>query len=374
MRNVLKSVFLVCLLTLSVSLSAQTTTSFPVFNFPPCDFSDNFYTANDFDVTNLHTQAAGRFGDFRQFGPPAFLPGQVNWVNDGNCSVNDPNRRNVRILATTGAYKDNDGAPTEFLSIIAFVLNQNFFLTGAMGINARGFTAQAIINNFEAYGATTQKVNGVLAPSPCGTMGDGLTPCFDVTSVATPVLRHDWRVSSNRNAIDGSSNGPKTPFSYFGDDLTGSWIVTYFWWTKFAVGGRPGQPTPTSTCQTIMAAAGAQNGFSLDGTPILHTGDELHFIEGVPGTPPQFGFTQAQTTQLLQAQATAPCGAEGNEDVGGKDGGAVWLVCPTILDPRNGAIAQDAFLDVVRKNGSPIDARFQTNFSCLQSTGKFCNE
>jgi hypothetical protein len=372
MRNVCKSVFLVCLLTLPASLSAQTT--FPVFNPPPCDFSDNFYTVNDFDVTNLDTQAAGRFGNFRQFGPPAFLPGQVNWVSDGNCSVNDPTRRNVRILATTGAYKDDDGAPTQFLSIIAFVLNQNFFLTGSMGVNARGFTAQAIINNFEAYGATTQKVNGVLAPAPCGTMGDGFTPCFDVTSVATPVLRHDWRVSSNRNAIDGSSNGPATPFAYFGDDLTGSWIVTYFWWTKFAVGGRPDQPTPTATCQTIMAAAGKQNGFSLDGTPILHTGDELHFIEGVPGTAPQFGFSQAQTTQLLQAQATAPCGAEGNEDVGGKDGGAVWLVCPTILDPRNGAIAQDAFLDVVRKNGSPIDARFQTNFSCLQGTGKFCNE
>jgi hypothetical protein len=368
MRNVFNSVFLVCLVTWAASLSAQTT-SFRVFNPPPCDFSDNFYTVNDFDVTNLDTQAAGRFGNFRQFGPPAFLPGQVNWVSDGNCSVNDPTRRNVRILATTGAYKDDTGAPTEFLSIIAFVLNQNFFLTGSMGTNARGFTAQAIINNFEAYGATTQKVNGVLAPSPCGSMGDGLTPCFPVTSVATPVLRHDWRVSSNRTALDGSA-----PLAYFGDDLTGSWIVTYFWWTKFAVGGRPDQPTPTSTCQTIMAAAGAQNGFSLDGTPILHTGDELHFIEGVPGTAPQFGFSQNQTTQLLQAQATAPCGAENNEDVGGKDGGAVWLVCPTILDPRNGAIAQDAFLDVVRKNGSPIDARFQTNFSCLQSNGKFCNE
>src|SRR5258708_38477414 len=62
MRNVFKSVFLVCLVTWAASLSAQT---FPVFNFPPCDFSDNFYTANHFDVTNLDTQAAGRFGNFR---------------------------------------------------------------------------------------------------------------------------------------------------------------------------------------------------------------------------------------------------------------------------------------------------------------------
>ena len=372
MRNIFKGAFVASVLTLSASLPAQTT--FPVFNPPPCDFSDSFYTVNGFDVTNLDTSAAGRFGNFRLFGPPAFQSGQANWVTDGNCSANDPNRRNVRILATTGAYKDDDGAPTQFFSAIAFVLSQNFFLTGSNAKNARGFTLQSIIGNFEAYGAPTQMVNGVLAPAPCGSMGDGLTPCFPVTSVATPALRHDWRLSSNRNALDGSSNGPSTPFSYFGDDLTGSWIITYFWWTKYAVGGRADQPVPTSTCQTILAAAGRQNGISLDGTPILHTGDELHFIEGVPGTAPQFGFTQAQTNQLLQAEATAPCGAEGNEDVGGKDGGAVWLVCPTILDPRNGAIARDAFLDVVRRNGTPIDGRFQTNFACLQSTGKFCNE
>src|SRR6266571_333086 len=252
MRNVCKSVFLVCLVTWAASGFAQTTTSFPVFNFPPCDFNDNFYMVNGFDVTNLDLQAAGRFGTFRQFGPPAFQPGQANWVADGNCSVNDPNRRNFRILATTAAYKDDDGAPTQFLSIIAFVLNQNFFLTGSSALNARGLTVQDILGVLEAYVAPTQRVNGVLAPAPCGTMGDGFTPCFPVTSVATPNLRHDWRVSSNRNAIDGSSSDPRPTaptspgFSYFGDDLTGSWIVTYFWWTKFAVGGRPDKPRPPS--------------------------------------------------------------------------------------------------------------------------------
>src|SRR6266704_2495335 len=304
MRNVFKSVFLVCLVTWAASVSAQTT-SFPRFNYPPCDFNDNFYTEVGFDASKLSTMGF-RFGDARLTGAPAFLPGQVNWVTDGNCSVNDPNRRNVRILATTGAYKDDTGLPTEFFSAIAFVFNQNFFTSN---VDARGFQLQDIVGAFEAYVAPKQSVNGVLAPAPCGSMGDG-----------------------------------------------------------------PDQPTPTSTCQTILAAAGKQNGFSLDGTPILHSGDELHFIEGVPGTPPQFGFSQRQTDALLQAQATAPCGAEGAEAPNGTDGGPVWLVCPTILDPRNGAIATDAFLDVVRKNGSPIDARFQTTFSCLQSAGKFCNE
>src|SRR5260370_4700448 len=93
------------LIILPSELSAQT---FPVFNPPPCDFSDNFYTTNGFDVSQLNTAAAGRFGTFRQTGPPAFLPNQVNWVNDTSCSTKDPNTRNVRILATNGAYKDSD--------------------------------------------------------------------------------------------------------------------------------------------------------------------------------------------------------------------------------------------------------------------------
>jgi hypothetical protein len=370
------------LLILPSELFAQTT--FPIFNPPPCDFSDNFYTQNGFDLSNLNTAAAGRFGNFRQTGPPAFLPNQLNWVNDTSCSPNDPTRRNVRILATTAAYKDNDGAPTEFLSIIAFLLNQNFFTGGARATpNVRGFTTQQIVANFEAYVALTQNVNGVLAPTPCGSLHDrslAAQPCFPVTSVATPNLRHDWRVASNRNAIDGSSNGPNTPFGYFCDDLTGSWIVTYFWYTQFSVGGvdtHGNRINPTPTCQNILSAAAAQNGNSLDGTPIIHTGSELHFLEGVA----QASECEVSTSNCLfglplsaQPPPTSPCGNEGNLDVGGADGGAVWLICPTILDPRNGAIAQDSFLDVVRipgTGGRKLDPRFADNFACLQQTGQF---
>lgn len=369
------------LIMLPSELSAQT---FPVFNPPPCDFSDNFYTTNGFDVSQLNTAAAGRFGNFRQTGPPAFLPNQLNWVNDTSCSTNDPIRRNVRILATTGAYKDSDGAPTEFLSIIAFLLNQNFFTGGAHATpNVRGFTTQQIVANFEAYAAPSQMVNGVLAPTPCGTLHDrslAANPCFPVTSVATPALRHDWRVSSNRNAIDGSSNGPTTPFGYFCDDLTGSWIVTYFWYTQFSVGGfdtHGNRINPTPTCQNILNAASAQNGNSLDGTPIMHTGSELHFFEGVA----QASECVVSTSNCMfglplsaQPPPTSPCANEGNLDVGGADNGAVWLICPTILDPRNGAIASDAFLDVVRipgTGGRKLDPRFADNFACLQATGQF---
>ena len=67
------------------------------------------------------------------------------------------------------------------------------------------------------------------------------------------------------------------------------------------------------------------------------------------------------------------CMAEGQENVNGSDGGAVWLICPAIPDPRNGGIATDAFLDAVRiKNGNFQNTGLLNNFSCLLKTGKFC--
>jgi hypothetical protein len=344
----------------SARLRAQTAAppkpSFVRFNPPPFDFNDNFYTANGINVSQLDIAAAGRFGLFRQTGPPAFLPGQVNWVVDN--SNTDPDRKNVRILATTGGYiDDGTGAPTQFISIIAFLTSQNDFIGDHR--NARGILMQDIVGSFEAYAANKQFVNGVFAGSPCGTMGDGQLPCFDVTSVATPTLRQDWRFSSNRSAIDGSS-----PFGYFCDDLLGMWIITYFWYTRTGFG--PGQ---TTQCSQMLASLGQKNGLSLDGTPIIKTAAELNFLEGVPqDTDPIPGFSG-------QSPPNPPCTGEGQENTSGQDRGAIWLVCPAIPDPRNGGIATDAFLDVVRKaNGSPLDPAFLTNFNCLQTTGKFCNE
>jgi len=314
------------------------------FNPPPCDFTDAFYTANGMSVTQLDTPGAARFGFFRKFGPPA-TGNQANWVNDSSCTL-DPTRKNVRILATTGGYSDDGtGQATHFISIIAFVLNQNFF-TGVA--NARDIQMVDIVDNFEAYAALKQRLpGGVFATTPCGTMGTGAKPCFPVTSVATPQLRQDWRFATNRNAIDGSDgndplNGANSPFGYFCDDLLGMWVITYFWYTV-----DPANPGPV--CGPILAALGKKNGFSLDGTPVIKTPDELN--------------------NQLEANG---CGAEGQEDTSGKDGGAVWLICPAIMDPRFGAIAKDAFLDHVSfPNGTPVDPGFVTNFNCLQQTGQF---
>jgi len=357
------SVFTLVALCLAMSgapaarLRAQTAVppNFPIINPPPFDFNDAFYTANGIDVNHLDTPAAGRFGLFRRTGPPALNGSAVNWKVDN--SNTDPDRTNVRILATTGGYiDDGTGAPTQFISIIAFVLDQNFF-TGVA--NKRGIQMIDIVGNFEAYAAPRQFVNGVFAGTPCGTMGNHTQPCFPVTSVATPTLRQDWRFSTNRSPIDGTA-----PFGYFCDDILGMWIITYFWYTDAGFG-----PHQTSQCGQMLAALGVKNGLSLDGTPIIKTADELNFLEGSKvGSNPIPGFSGQQPPK-------PGCTAEGQEDVGGADGGAVWLICPAIPDPRSGGIAPDAFLDVVRlSSGSPLDPAFLNNFNCLQTTGKFCNE
>jgi hypothetical protein len=435
------------------------------FNPPPCDFQDVFYNNVGISTSSQGTTAetaqgvdspvAQRFGLFRQTGPPAIFPGQVNWKIDNTCTTRDAIRNNVRILATTGGYIDSDGSPTDFINIMAFLTNQSFFesnyvngdpafncvvpppgtlpISGCVvisnaqgdgsvnaGLNARntpssffsnlpgngggpqGDDMQDIVSNFEAYAALRQSVNGVLTFSPCGTMGQPpvTTNCFPVnnvvvngqtisSNVATPNLIQDWRFATNRNAVDGSDNnvvigsgpapgtpgvtGPagvtafNSPYGYFCDDLLGMWIVTYFWFTE-----PPNLTTPVagSQCQGpavfdssgnllsgAYAALAAKNGLNLEGWPIVKSGDDLDVsLEAFTGVNGQ------------------GCAEEGNEDVGGADGGAVWLICPAIADPTNGAISLDAFLDQVhRPNGLPLDLTFTANFFCLQFFGQFCS-
>ena len=340
------------------------------FNPPPCDYSDTFYQDNGLDPT----QVVGRFGTARRTGPPA-TGNQVNWVADSTCSTNDPVRRNFRILATTGGFPDDGtGSANDFISILGFVTNQTAFETtysrtaGSHQIsisdsqNPRGEAMQDIVSNFEAYALVKQRLpNGVFATNPCQTdMQSSLappTPCFQlntVNAVFTPNLRQDWRFASNRNAMDGSDNNcisddpnvcasvNDSPYGYFCDDLLGMWIITYVWYTV-----DPANPGPT--CAPVLAAIAARNGLSLDGSPIIKTADE--------------------TNNQVEANG---CGAEGQLNVDGSDGGAVWLVCPAIPDPRNGAIARDAFLDQVHlPNGAPQNQKLLTNFLSLQQTGQF---
>ena len=365
------------LLAASGGAAAQTTTSTSnpatTFNPPPCDYSDQFYQDNGLDPT----QVVGRFGTARRTGPPA-TGSQVNWVADSTCATTDPVRRNFRILATTGGFTDNGTtAPNAFISILGFVTNQNAFesaYTRSVGgssisitnsANPRGEAMQDIVSNFEAYALVKQRLpNGVFATNPCNAdMQSPLappTPCFQlntVNTVFTPNLRQDWRFAQNRNAMDGSdgnciSDDPTVcsdgvndaPYGYFCDDLLGMWILTYVWYTV--------DPAhPGSVCAPVLQDLANRNGISLDGSPIIKT--------------------PADTNDDLEANG---CGAEGQMAVDGSDGGAVWLVCPAIPDPRNGAIARDAFLDSVHlPNGQPQNPQMTANFLSLQRTGQFPN-
>ena len=395
--------------------SAQT---FIPINPPPCDFSDQFYADNGINVANLVQRFGDNNGTTRLTGPPA-TGSQVNYVADNSCATNDPTRRNFRILATTGGNSDDGNSPfscvdqngafavpacgaqpsipetVEFISILAFLKSEAAFETtysrtvgaingGLDGVqqnagsvisvtnseNPRSIRMEDVIGNFEAYAHIRQKLsNGTFALNPCAAdMVSPLapaTPCFSVadnpttgvSDVATPNLAMNWRFATNRNAMDGSDNNcinntdqnckhkvySDSPFGYFCDDLLGAWIITYFWFTK--------PPNTTdSVCGPVYAAIAAKNGKDVDGYPNILTAHELN--------------------DSLEANG---CGAEGQEAVNGADGGAAWLICPAIPDPRNGAIAADAFLDHVATGGF-LDTFISNQFSCLQSSGKFCFE
>jgi hypothetical protein len=369
------------------------------FNPPPCDFNDTFYKDNGLDPN----QVVGRFGSARLTGPPA-TGRQVNWVADSTCSQRDPDRRNFRILATTGGFPDDGtGTPTEFISLLGFVTTPQAFETTysrtvgainggldgdqqnpgetisiAASANPRGITMQTLVSNFEAYPAVRQRLaSGQIALNPCqADMVSTLAaaqPCFDLgnpNAVATPNLRQDWRFATNRNAMDGSDNNcisndpavctqPGTtgtapaqndsPFGYFCDDLLGMWVNTYFWFTV-----DPADHTSPLgiTCTPILKTLGQTNGLTTDGTPIVKTANELN----------------------VQLEANG-CAAEAKMSFAGTDKGPVWDVCPAIPDPRAGAIAKDAFLDQVHQsNGFPQNIGLTLNFLSLQFFGVFFNE
>src|SRR5262244_3217501 len=119
-KRLLMSIFACVVVLLAGLVSAQAQTG----NRPPCDFSDLFYNDNGLvactlqsdgscttlNSAELNTEPDGRFGTFRQTGPPA-TGSQVNWVADSTCATNDPTRRNFRILATTGGNADDGNSP-----------------------------------------------------------------------------------------------------------------------------------------------------------------------------------------------------------------------------------------------------------------------
>lgn len=128
---------------------------------------------------------------------------------------------------------------------------------------------------------------------------------------------------------------------YFSNDPLGLWQINTVRYTPAALNSPAGQQA--------LAQLAAQNGVDLDGTPVIRTKSELFNLQ----------------SQGFVVIATPP--------IGGPD--LRWFICPVIKDPRGGAIAADAHLEIIKlANGFPLPAE-QENFDlfhCLQETGDEC--
>jgi hypothetical protein len=137
------------------------------------------------------------------------------------------------------------------------------------------------------------------------------------------------------NMID-TTNG------YFSNNPLALWVHVFVNWTPAAF--------DTAAGRRALADLVARNGAALDGTPIIKTKSDLD---------------QLAKAGLVTLQRR-PVTTQGR-----------WFVCPVLEDPRNGAIAPDAFLVTVRTaDGDPLPAEqdFVTNFESLRTTGDWATD
>lgn len=128
---------------------------------------------------------------------------------------------------------------------------------------------------------------------------------------------------------------------YFSNNPLGLWVHVFVNWTPKAF--------DTASGRRALARLAERNGLALDGTPIIKTKSEL----------------DEMTRSGLVTQTR-----RGVDQVGR------WFVCPVIEDPRDGGIAEDAFLITVRRaDGTPLPAEqaFVTNFESLRTTGDWAD-
>ena len=152
-------------------------------------------------------------------------------------------------------------------------------------------------------------------------------------SIIEPVSL-DFAVTSRRQ-----DNVFETKTEYFCTNLVGFWVADFVIYTKKAF-------TPAG--QAILAPIAQRNGADADGTPILKRVQEVESL---------------LAQQLVEIRQNPFTGGAGTR----------WLICPDILDPRQGAIAPDAFLLLAnRVNGTDVTPAYRSNFACLQTTGNFC--
>ena len=125
---------------------------------------------------------------------------------------------------------------------------------------------------------------------------------------------------------------------YFSNDPLGLWQVNICNYTDAAFN--------TAAGQEALAELASKNGLDLDGTPIVR---EVNEVEDLVDD----GFMEIYTPP-----------ADGS-------GGLRWFLCPVVEDPRDGAIAMDAHLDVTE--GIDAAQEFIDAFHCLRTTGDWCD-
>lgn len=130
---------------------------------------------------------------------------------------------------------------------------------------------------------------------------------------------------------------------YFGNDPLGVWKVNIVRFTSSAFN------TPSG--QEALRDLADRNGLDLDGTPLVRTMSEVEDLV-------DSGFVSIEVPP--------------------QDGSAGfrWFFCPVVEDPRNGAIAPDAFLEIIENpDGTPLAAEIEIEelFTCLQRTGDPCS-
>jgi hypothetical protein len=110
--------------------------------------------------------------------------------------------------------------------------------------------------------------------------------------------------------------------------------------------------TGTKEAALAVKSLGERNGYSLDGTPIIKTVEEINYLTRL-----------GVVTQKIRGIETR--------------GVPSYAIVKAIEPSKTGAIAPDAFLSPVTKpDGQPLDAEaiFVINFNCMQNQNETCSD
>ncbi|MCA1593728.1 MAG: hypothetical protein LC754_13975 [Acidobacteria bacterium] len=223
------SVWLLAMIVMAVAIAGMSPAMPPALgktsavntNPPPFDFSDTFYRANGIVPEKIRERV----------GNPDRNP--LHWTFD-NSNI-DPNRRNVRVLETTGGW--NNSGNLIYYSIMGTLMPDSFERDASGNLTAAGRQAMDIANNFRAFifPKTNHAAGGTFVKSPA------------------PTNRRQDNIFDTRNGT-------------FSNNLLGNWLLVFVVYTPKAF-------TPEG--QARLAPFAAKNGTDLDGTPILHTANDI---------------------------------------------------------------------------------------------------